>query len=213
MGATDKLLINFSKQSRKQNPSARPGQLAMIRGADPGQTDDHFHARRCIAKNDNLVLGYRQGQEAGRMDSEQKVQNGRGASCVGDCCGSGHSLMSLVPFVVLAIMLILPQCAALDPCTDRITIDESWRDVSITAVTETNHCDRNTFVENQWYSFRINDKPATIPTTCIKRNMCGAKIAMRVDLNGQSLPKTKGENITASLCGSYDVLGNMTVVC
>lgn len=108
MGVMEGALINRSKQSRKEKPSAMRGQLVRIRKADPAHTDDGYRASRCIVTNRNTTPGSRGSQQAGRMDCHQGVQNGHRVLYADRCRGSGHSLMSLMVFAFMAMVLVLP---------------------------------------------------------------------------------------------------------
>ncbi|KAK3730775.1 hypothetical protein RRG08_015691 [Elysia crispata] len=115
--------------------------------------------------------------------------------------------MQLTPCLVIFMMICtLRPSLASDPCSNVTFVDEDFRSVTNSRVSSDN-CDNETFSPQLWYSFRSAGKNATIPTTCIKNDRCGAKIGMRVELEGQTLPSAAGENITAVLCGSYSVLG------
>ncbi|BFZ08477.1 hypothetical protein BsWGS_11516 [Bradybaena similaris] len=140
------------------------------------------------------------------MDCHQRVQNGHRVLYADRCRGSGHSLMSLMVFAFMAMVLVLPVSGNSEPCHNTQEVSDEWRDLSSSQNSKTDNCDENKFQPNTWYSFNLRGKAAWIPTQCVKSNMCGASVGMRVDLLGQSLPSV-GENITAALCGAYDVLG------
>ncbi|XP_076468721.1 uncharacterized protein LOC143299421 isoform X2 [Babylonia areolata] len=91
-----------------------------------------------------------------------------------------------------------------DPCMIYGTIEESWRDPSADA--PLGRCDDRNL--EGWYTFLLAGDNAIIPTTCIQDNSCGANIPRHVDLEGQSMPGV-GQEINASLCGSFVVLGAM----
>ncbi|CAL1537504.1 unnamed protein product [Lymnaea stagnalis] len=111
-------------------------------------------------------------------------------------------MQSLSIFVLIMIGAMLPSARG-DLCSDFYVVNDEWRSVSSTAKPE--HCDRDVLEAGKWYAFSVNGSYSDIPTECIKNNKCGAKIAMRLELN-QSLPK-EGDITEAFLCGSYNILG------
>ncbi|XP_070191681.1 uncharacterized protein [Littorina saxatilis] len=89
-----------------------------------------------------------------------------------------------------------------DPCDVYGTLVDLWRDPEAGA--DPTHCDDG--LATGWYTFRLDKDPAVIPTQCLQDNTCGARLSLHVDLEGQQLPQV-GDNISAVLCGSYNVLG------
>ncbi|XP_076448444.1 uncharacterized protein LOC143285111 isoform X3 [Babylonia areolata] len=88
-----------------------------------------------------------------------------------------------------------------DPCVDAITLNDAWRNPE--ADENPNHCDN---ITEGWYSFALGKDPAVIPTLCLQDHTCGSRVPLHLDMDGQRTPEV-GQNVTAWLCGSYNVLG------
>ncbi|XP_060585490.1 mucin-5AC-like isoform X2 [Ruditapes philippinarum] len=91
-----------------------------------------------------------------------------------------------------------------DPCGagNHTALESSDR---LHSIHQNNHvCDDN-LIEG-WYKFEVNGRPAEIPHLCLKNNVCGTQLPMRIDLAGKAMPGVN-ETVDAHVCTSYDVLG------
>lgn len=90
-----------------------------------------------------------------------------------------------------------------EPCETYREINEPWREPQ--QQQQQDRCDRTL---SGWYAFRLGKDAAVIPQECVQDNACGGLVSMTVDLGEQQMPEV-GENITAWLCGSYNVLSRV----
>ncbi|KAL8612517.1 hypothetical protein ACOMHN_053771 [Nucella lapillus] len=88
-----------------------------------------------------------------------------------------------------------------EPCNSYQVLNDEWRNPDANALPV--HCDA--FAAG-WYALQIDKDPAIVPTLCLQDNTCGARVPLHVDMGNQPTPRV-GENVTASLCGSFNVLG------
>ncbi|XP_041350107.1 uncharacterized protein LOC121369226 [Gigantopelta aegis] len=113
--------------------------------------------------------------------------------------------------VLLAVLeLAVTQTSDDDPCNDdnHTTIDQPARGVGSDPESNVNSqpfCDKN--LAEGWYHFELNGVTAEIPTTCLRSGSCSGSISMRIDLGDRALPAVEGKEVHASVCGSYEVLG------
>ncbi|KAL3852580.1 hypothetical protein ACJMK2_016200 [Sinanodonta woodiana] len=91
-----------------------------------------------------------------------------------------------------------------DPCLRAKLKDDSRRNIANKAFPEEQLCDKN--LETGWYRFMLNNKSAEIPTVCLQNDLCGTRLPLRIDLDGQMLPEVN-QTINAFVCSSFDVIG------
>ncbi|KAK3612059.1 hypothetical protein CHS0354_021744 [Potamilus streckersoni] len=92
-----------------------------------------------------------------------------------------------------------------DPCLHAKIKDDSRRHIAnVQSLPGKLLCD--TDLETGWYRFMLNNKSAEIPTVCLRNDLCGTQLPLRIELDGQVLPEMN-QTINAFVCSSFSVLG------
>ncbi|KAH9507937.1 hypothetical protein Btru_053280 [Bulinus truncatus] len=84
-------------------------------------------------------------------------------------------------------------------------LNESWRSVTNHYNPDDEKCDEHNIKVDQWFMVGATSQ-GHIPTQCVKNDICGARVAMWIDLGGQSVPDDGKSVVIAHLCGAFNVL-------
>ncbi|XP_064604989.1 mucin-12-like [Liolophura sinensis] len=111
-------------------------------------------------------------------------------------------------FIIAMVSLFQSQDVTADPCALTTTLDAWERDITLALSSpDRGLCDRGLL--EGWYMFENKQKPMQIPTQCLRQNICGTGLPYWLDLGEGGMLPGQGQQVNASFCASFDVLGSV----